>query len=315
MNRDQKIKIAMVVCAVVLACAVILTATGWFGGGGFGSYANADKYTAGGTEISETVKNLEVHWTSGKITVAYGGNTVKLEETAKRELKDDEKLQWWLDGDTLRVQFTRPGIRLNMPGKELTITLPEGTEFDSASLQLTSGDLEVPAIKAGKLELASTSGDITAAAEVKTGDFNSTSGNVKITLTGEADSVGIGSTSGSVSLEGEKVKTVKAGSTSGGIGVTLAETEKVKAGSTSGNITITLQDFSELEAGATSGSVNVKLPEEPGFTAEIGMTSGKLSSDIALSKDGDKYICGDGSRRVKIGTTSGNVRIEPAGEK
>ena len=91
MSRDQKIKIAMVVCVVVLACAVVITTTGMFNTSGIGGYANADQYTAGDTELSGKVQNLDINWTSGKVTVVYHeGNTVSLKETANRSLSEDE---------------------------------------------------------------------------------------------------------------------------------------------------------------------------------------------------------------------------------
>ena len=316
MTRDQMIKIGMVVCAVVLLCAVIATSTGWFGAGGFASYANAEKYTSGNAEIRDTVKNLEVNWTSGSVNVAYHAeNTVKLEETAKRSLSDDEKLQWWMDGDTLRVQFTKPGIRWNMPGKELTITLPDGIALENARIQATSAEIRVPALKAEKMELCSTSGDIDAAAEADTATVESTSGDVKLKLSGKAGSVRIGSTSGDIILEAEKTGSINAGSTSGRIGIKAAEAEKVKAGSTSGNIDVTLWKVFSLDIGATSGDVTAALNETPGFTAEIGTVSGRFTSSLALTKDGSRYVCGDGSTDVKIGTTSGDVRIEAAEEE
>ena len=71
-----------------------------------------------------------------------------MKESAKRALSDDEKLQWWVDGDTLRVQFTRPGIRWNMPEKELTITLPESIRLLQANIGTTSGEIEIPEMKA-----------------------------------------------------------------------------------------------------------------------------------------------------------------------
>ena len=316
MTRDQMIKIGMVICAVVLLCAVIATSTGWFGSDGFASYANADKYTSGGTEILDIVKNLEVNWTSGRVNVAYHAeNTVKLEETAQRSLSDDEKVRWWMDGDTLRVQFTKPGIRWNMPGKELTITLPEGIVLENAQIQATSAEITVPALKAEKLEIGSTSGNIEAAAEAKTATAESTSGDIKLKLSGKADSVRIGSTSGDISLEAEKAGSISAGSTSGGIGIRAEEAEKVKAGSTSGNIDVSLRKVLILDIGATSGNVTAALSETPGFTAEISTVSGKFTNSLALTKDGSRYVCGDGSTDVKIGTTSGNVRIEAVEEE
>ena len=111
MNRDQKIKIAMIICAVIVLCAVIITSTGIFGSAGIGTYANADKYTAGGTEITDRVRNLDVNWTSGKVILAYHAEeTVTLEESAKRSLPDDEQMHWWLDGNTLHVQYAKAGI-------------------------------------------------------------------------------------------------------------------------------------------------------------------------------------------------------------
>ena len=315
MTRNQIIKIAMVVCAVVLLCAVILNFTGVFGSSGIGGYADAEKYTAGGTEITGEVKNLYVNWTSGKVAVAYhAGNTVKLEEKADRALSEDEQLRWWLDGDTLRVQFSKPGIRLNMPGKALTVTLPEGIALDSAELFATSGDLEIPTVKAKTLKLVSTSGDISAAAEAETADAGSTSGDIKLRMAGRTESVSAGSTSGSISVEAEKAGNIRAGSTSGGISIAAEEAGTVTAGSTSGGIYVSLRKTEKAEISSTSGSVTAALPEEPGFTAKVHTVSGSVSCDLEARRDGDRYIRGDGSVSVSIGTTSGNVRIQAAGK-
>ena len=67
--------------------------------------------------------------------------------------------------------------------------------------------------------------------------------------------------------------------------------------------------FRDLKIGSTSGTVTVKLPAEPGFTCRAGTTSGSFSSDIALTKNGSEYTCGDGSAKCTIDTTSGDIRI------
>ena len=316
MNRDQKIKIAMIICAMIVLCAVIITSTGIFGSAGIGTYANADKYTAGGTEITDRVRNLDVNWTSGKVILAYHAEeTVTLEESAKRSLSEDEQMHWWLDGNTLHVQYAKAGIRWNMPEKTLTITLPEGIELDNATIQTTSGDIEVPALKANEIDLGSTSGDIDAAVEADMVRVGATSGDLKVRLNGAADTVSIGTTSGKINLETEKADTIKAGSTSGSITITADESREIKAGSTSGAISVTARKVEKLHASATSGAVTANLSEEPGFTAKIGMTSGSFSSDIALTKNGDTYVCGDGSAEIELGTTSGNIRIAAAEAK
>ena len=106
MSRDQIIKIAMVVCVAVLLCAVIVTSTGVVNFNGIGGYNNAEMYTAGDTEITGEIRNIDINWTSGKVTVAiHTDETVMLRESAKRSLSEDEKLQWWLDGDTEKCGY------------------------------------------------------------------------------------------------------------------------------------------------------------------------------------------------------------------
>jgi DUF4097 and DUF4098 domain-containing protein YvlB len=309
MSRDQIIKIGMVVLVVVLVCAVIITSTGMFGSSG--GYANAEKYTSGDTEIQEDIKKIDVTWTSGKVTVAYHTeNTIGLKESAKRALSGDEKLQWWVDGDTLRVQFTKPGIRWNMPEKELTITLPEGIRLTQANIGTTSGEIEIPEMKAEVLILDSTSGDIRACVETDKAEVNATSGEQQLEFRGTAEQIRVNSTSGNIRVEAEKAMLIEAASTSGSIGIQAQECQSAKANSTSGNIDAELGKMEQLSISATSGSVTAKLPETPGFTATVDTTSGSFTYGLALAREGNKYICGDGSGSVNIDTTSGNVRID-----
>ena len=309
MSRDQIIKIGMVILVVVLLCAVIITSTGMFGK--IGGYANAELYTSGDTEITEDVKKIDVSWTSGKVTVAYHAeNTVSLKESAKRALSDDEKLQWWVDGDTLRVQFTKPGIRWNMPEKELTITLPEDICLQQANIGTTSGDIEIPALKAEVLILDATAGHIRACAEADKAEVNTTSGDQELEFNGSATQIRINSTSGSIRVKAEKAALIEAASTSGGIGMTAQECENAKANSTSGSIDTELGKMKQLSINVTSGNVTAKLPETPGFTADVHTTAGDFTYGLALTREGDKYVCGDGSGTVDIHTTAGNVRID-----
>ena len=311
MSRGKIIQIAIAVCAVILAGAVIITSTGALKD--IGAYADAEKYTAGETDISGGIAGLDVHWTSGRVIIAYHGeDTVLLRETADRTLSEDEKMRWWMDGDTLRIQYAKSGIRLAMPEKVLTITLPEGTELKDVKIQTNSAGVEIPGMKAERLEVGSTSGSIIAAAEARTAAFSSTSGDLKIRMTGEAESIELGSTSGSIAAEADKAIQITAGTTSGGIRITAAESGSVKAGSTSGNIDLKLGKVRSLEANATSGSITAALPETPGFTAKVSLTSGSFESGIPLTKNGNQYVCGDGSARISIGTTSGDVRITAA---
>ena len=90
--------------------------------------------------------------------------------------------------------------------------------------------------------------------------------------------------------------------------------KQAKLGSTSGDISVRLAAFERLDVDATSGGVTAALPSEPGFRAEIDVTSGDFTSDIALKRDGNLYACGDESAEVRIHTTSGDVRLDKSEE-
>ena len=331
---NKTIKTGMILCAVILAAAVLFTFTDLFKGNLFG-YANAENYQAGNAEIAETVRNLDINWVNGKVQLEYGsGSAVVLKETSNKEIGADLQMRWWLDGDTLRVQYAKSGLNLSWnQEKNLTVTLPEGTEFGSVSIAASSADLEIPALKAENVSLATTSGDIIAAAEADQLSFGATSGDMKLNLTGSASSVTAGSTSGAISLTLGQAETVKAtstsgdiqvkadrigtcetGSTSGCVNADIGDADQVKIGSTSGDVDVRLLKFAGLKVECTSGSISAALPAEPGFTAKVETTSGDFENELALKREGGKYVCGDGSGTVDLGTTSGDVLIEAAEE-
>ena len=299
----------------LIACLVLLAAGAWiiFGGSAGFRFANADKYTSGDTTVSAEAEELEISWTAGKVRVEYyDGGEIRVSETARRALNDDEKLQWWLDGKTLRIQFCKPGFRLgSMPEKELTVSLPKGLELKKAKIVVTSGDVDVADLKAKELQLESTSGNITATAETEKLTGGSTSGDCRVTL-GNADEVKLSATSGNIALLLGEADKVEIGSTSGTLSVEGKKIRKTKISATSGTVYAKLAAFDELEIGTTSGNVTAALPEKPGFSCEVSSTSGSFDSGIATEKDGKTYSCGDGSAKCRIGTTSGDVRIDRA---
>lgn len=332
MSRNQWIRIGMIVCTVIVVIAAAVSLSGIFGGSPF-SYANAEKYTAGETEISGNVRNLEIVWVNGKVNLEYHSEQrIDLRETSRQAIGDDMKLRWWLDGDTLRVQYAKSGFRLGWnQEKELTVILPKDISFGTVNISATSGDLNLPGLKAETVNLNVTSGDIQAEAEAKKATANATSGDLALHLAGDAEEITAGTTSGSVRVEAGNAGKIKAtstsgkvavtagqvgnceaGATSGAVSVALSEADRVEIGTTSGDVTVRLAKFSELKVGSTSGKITAELPEQPGFTAEIGSVSGKIDYNLPLSRNGDRYVCGDGSAKVEMSSTSGNIQLNRA---
>lgn len=278
MNK-RLLKTLLALCAAFLMCFC---------------FAWAEKYSVGDADIPATVKNLDIQWTSGRVRVVYhDGDGIHLRETARKAIPEDQRLRWQLDGDTLRVLYEKPGLRLfrlSSLEKELTLELPEGIALNAVSIEITSGEISIPALRTESLRLAATSGDIRAAAAAGTASVDVTSGDVALILSETAQSLSIHTTSGDILVAAE-------------------DADKVSVSSTSGNVEARLYALSALKINTTSGDVRLYLPEAPGFTARLHTTSGSIHHDLPLVKQGANYICGDGSGDVDVSTTSGNISL------
>ena len=332
MNKSKFLLVALI---VVLLCLVSGTYS-IFGGKvsiGLAAFANADKYTVGDTEITSTVENLDIDWTSGKVNIEYhAGSGVSVSETANRDTSEDEKLRWWLDGTTLRIKYAKPQLTIfNNLKKTLTVSLPEGIVLKNVDIDTTSADIGVPSMTADEIKFDTTSGDVNAVitakklsasstsgdlnvrqdSDINTAHFSSTSGTLAFTVP-SAEKISMESTSGDISVTVPRtVGDLNLDSTSGSIKPDIANTDKAKFSSTSGDITATLVSFKDLNVDVTSGDVTLKLPEISGFTLDLDARPSKLKSSLAMVKKGDdQYVFGDGSARLRVSTTSGDVHID-----
>ena len=278
------------------------------------TWSVAEQYNSGNATITDDVESIRISWTSGRVTFAcHDGDTVIIEETADREIGGNDRMRWKMDGKTLVIEHDTPGffdfLNFGKPAKTLTVTLPKGLRLKKAEIAATSADIDVPELTAEEIVIGSTSGDVNAALTASTVYGESTSGDVTLKLNGKTEKVKMGSTSGRLSLTVEQAGEVDLGTTSGGMTLEAENVGSVKIGSTSGDVSVRVKTFEKMEIGATSGSVNAELSAEPGFTAEVGTTSGDFSCSMPLTKNGNSWSCGDGSAKLKIGTTSGDVKL------
>lgn len=326
MKNNKSLKILAVLFAVVLLVTAARTLPP----------AYADKYSVGDAEISASVRNLEIDWTSGAVNIAYhSGNTVVISEKTTGVITDSMRMRWILDGDTLRIEYEQPGFHLFSflsHEKELTVTLPQGIALDKVNIAAASGDITIPSLRADSLKLGSTSGDIRASVIAQTVKGKTTSGSMELQMTEMARKISLESTSGDITLEAlgaedeTEIETTSgairaavmqtgefdADSTSGDIYALIGSAKKTKIESTSGEVIVKMASLQTLKIKTTSGDVTAYLPAQPGFTAEIKTTGGELKSQLPLTQSGKQYIAGDGSGSVEIRTTSGNVIMNPS---
>lgn len=323
------------VIAIVLIVLAVAAGLRFVGGPLKTALAVGDdsNYSVGNATITDPVRALDIDWTSGSVTIAYHADAaIELTETAAAPLSGDQQMRWWLDGDTLRVLYEKPGFSLgdlfNSPKKDLTITLPEGCSLDSVKIDATSAEVTIPALTADELSLNVTSGAIDAVCDAARIDIDATSGDITLTATRPGADIDLGGTSGNIHVTADDASAVllhstsgtlqadigavgvlKANSTSGGVALTVGASERVEVGTTSGDVKVSLSAPKALDIDTTSGSVVVGLPDEPGFTAHLDTTSGAINYDLPLARQGDTYVLGDGSAQVNIDTTSGSISV------
>ena len=184
------------------------------------------------------------------------------------------------------------------------IDIPE-TILDEIRLSSMSGDIDGCHLSARKIQLSTTSGDITfnIPDSMKAGRFIARSTSGDITLQGNADDTEINSISGDVHMYGDCQNAVLK-STSGDISLDGCA-GRLTAHTISGdqNLQIHNADIRIIEAASTSGSVDIRLPDNiPGIHPVMRSVSGSQRSRFTDSGN-------SASLQVRVSTVSGSIDI------
>ena len=315
MKMKSTRKIAVTIGSVIL---MAVTASGCsFGYSIVGvRYENADKYTAGETDISADVKNLDLNWQVGTVNVStHSGKDIEVREESKKPISEDLKLRWWLDGDTLRVQYAKSGIQLELkPGeeKDLSVTLPEDIELDELGVTGGNMEMDIPELQVENLNMDFTSGDVNARTDAKKIGFNGTSGRIRVETGEDTERIRGSLTSGNMDIEAGEADTVQVHGTSSDIFVKIDKAETLDTGSTSGKVTIESKDVRDLSVSTTSGGIQVTAEKVKNLN--VGTNSGTEKLDILEAGDveldstsGDITAMLGAFEKLKVDTNSGKV--------
>jgi DUF4097 and DUF4098 domain-containing protein YvlB len=314
--------ICWIVVAVVLVGLVIWFLTGsLFGistgfkinapvfhiGGGFdnltGPYNEAGSYTV----ETEGLRSVDLNWVAGEVTVTpYDGSDIKITEYARRALKDDEKLVYTVSGDTLEIQYCRPGMTFNMVTKKIELLVPQSIakEMNLLKVSATSADLHISDFSVNTLEINETSGDSDIAnVNADVSDIHSVSGEILVTGL-RSSQLTLGTVSGDIALSGVDADTLQANTTSGEQELSGAF-RTVDAGSVSGEIEVrSTVNPGSMKCGTTSGSITVIIPGGSDLTVSYSTTSGKFNSDIPVMTGG--------SAAYRFTSVSGDIWLKAA---
>ncbi|MBP5161825.1 MAG: DUF4097 family beta strand repeat protein, partial [Spirochaetales bacterium] len=256
---------------------------------------------------SSDVRKIAVSYVSGDLRVVQSDSRTLNATESGKNISEDQAMRWYIDGDTLRIQFCKSGYSGNMPSKTLDLEIPYGVELE---IGMTSGDVTfVTDVTAGDVNLGSTSGG----KHIKTlvcADFKegSTSGSTSIDFL-HAVEAEFGSSSGNTSIGTLETDDAEFAATSGNLEISSVRCAKVDIGATSGNITLGFDKCDKLKIGCTSGDVTLTRLPSGGASIEFDKTSGNLRADGYMVKGG-RMVYGDGACRMDINTTSGDLTIK-----
>lgn len=309
MNRKTS-AIIRIICwfavAAALTVALIAGLSGrWnfsffnFGGSGW-SYENSDKYSAGSASLpADKIKNIEVNWGNGSVTLtATEDEKLSVSETSKKKLKTDEQLHYYLNGDTLIIQYraSKKNPFLNWSnnlGKKLEIQIPKETasRLETVITDGVSSDIQIDSLTAIDIQADTVSGDIylenivtdSLTTDTVSGELSARSLTVKKTVS--SDTV-----SGDTLMEGS-INAVNYSSVSGALSITSAVCPQ------------------HVQADTTSGDVLITIPDNPGFSLSYDTVSGDMKSDFAAKDSGSRLIYGSGENELQVNTTSGDFII------
>lgn len=279
------------------------------------NYSNADQYTAGSTEFDGTqVDTLDINWIDGSVSVTrYDGDTVTIAETSPKELTEAQTVHTWLDGSTLRIQYSKSGEMLTGKNlqKSLEIQLPKDISLNNLDVDAASTDTTIEDITAKEYDIDVASG--TTKLLHCTGDsfsIDSASGDTIVEQVGESIEITVDAASGKVSVTADTVISTNVDTASGAVCLNLKDAKTVDADTASGNVELHYLTIPEkTNVDTTSGDVFVYVPAEADFAMEVDTSSGNFTTDMALKKSGDTYISGNGTNKMTIDTTSGDVNV------
>lgn len=236
-------------------------------------FATTDGSVASTGEVNASaVKNIEIDWTSGSVTIQRGDvDTISFAETPG--LDENQKMLWKLQGDTLVINNSRYRVIIGISkSKDLVITVPMDWNCVDLDIETVSADITVDSLTAEDVTISAVDGQC---------DFRGTCAIADLTIE---------TVSGDITYKGALGK---------------LECEAVDA-DFRGTFT---SAPSSLDLNSVDGSFDLRFPADIGFTAALNTVSGNFTSLFPTTNSGNRYVCGDGSCVIEINSVSGSLTI------
>lgn len=197
-------------------------------------YDNENAYTVGGGETSERVTDIEVNWIKDVTINCYDGDTVKIEESADKEIEENLRLRRLVENGKLTIQFATNG-RHDVRGlnKSLTVLIPENFALQNVDVNNVSGNIALNLNACRNLDIKNVSGDIMMSVRnFSSLSVNNVSGNINLSLPENFGFVL------SIDIVSGRLETAFAAKKDGNVYTYLNGGANIKIESVAGNITL-----------------------------------------------------------------------------
>ena len=254
--------------------------------------------TSNATIPAEGIKSIKVDWLSGHVDIVkYDGEEIIFNESANRELSEDDMMRYKIVGTELKILFSAdqkglPRGFFNNLSKTLTLCVPK--ELQVLDINTVSASIAADGITTEILKLNTVSGsanaiNLSVSSEIK---VNTVSGSIYIDNITAFREINAHSVSGSIKLNGIKAF------------------HNVKCDAVSGSINVQCMECPQgLKCGAVSGRIEVSLPENDGFNAKYNSVSGKMTCGFPCMIEKNRLTYKDGGAEMSFHTVSGGISI------
>lgn len=227
----------------------------------------------------DQVREIEIEWTAGHILLLPADTDV-IQVSEKSTSDNSEPMVCRLKEGTLSIDFCRnEDVFLSISdlasqSKDLTVFVPKDWVCQSLEVDAASAALEVNDLTVGEVEFDSASG----ACEFR----NCT-----------VDRMDVDTASGDIRFLGS-LQYLDVDAVSAGVLAVLSNNPK------------------RLSMDSMSGDLDITLPQDSGFTLTLDGLSTELTSDFQTTRQNGDYLSGDGSCRILLSATSGDVFLRKA---
>lgn len=295
-------------------------------------YDNADKYTTGNGEFEGKVDTFSIWWLDGSVTVkTHKENTVKIVETANRELDDTFSLHWRYHyvedyGNVLYVRYSASGnFDFGDLKKDVTVYLPENDGMDiTVNVDVASVDLDMGGFENTLKELCILSNSGKVSAKVDNADEVRISGQNDedvpeanrqffFRANGTVDDLGISSSYAKVYAIAGSMRYADVATVFNDLHLSTGEAKKLSISNSGGNIYATVLKFDSIDLETFDGATELILAPDASF--ELSMKdkdrfNHKVTPKSVLVEfedvvqDGSTYTVGSGEKKITVATDS-----------